>query len=45
MRPFTTTDEAWVVLVEQRGMSDGEAVDLWELDRVAARASGQQAIG
>ena len=30
MRPFTTTDEAWAALVEQRGMSDGEAVDLWE---------------
>lgn len=30
MRPFTTTDEAWAALVEQRGMNDGEAVDLWE---------------
>jgi len=30
MRPFTTTDEAWTALVKQRGMSDGEAVDLWE---------------
>ncbi|MFN8637173.1 MAG: HD domain-containing protein [Chloroflexota bacterium] len=30
MHPFTTTDEAWAALVEQQGMSDGEAVDLWE---------------
>jgi predicted HD phosphohydrolase len=30
MRPFTTTDEAWAALVAQRGMNDGEAVDLWE---------------
>jgi predicted HD phosphohydrolase len=30
MHPFTTTDEAWAALVEQRGMGDGEAVDLWE---------------
>jgi predicted HD phosphohydrolase len=30
VRPFTTTDEAWAALVEQRGMNDGEAVDLWE---------------
>jgi len=30
MCPFTTTDEAWSALVEQRGMCDGEAVDLWE---------------
>ena len=30
MRPFTTTDEAWAALVEQCGMNDGEAVDLWE---------------
>ncbi len=30
MRPFTTTDEAWAALLEQQGMSDGEAVDLWE---------------
>jgi predicted HD phosphohydrolase len=30
MRPFTTTDEAWAALVEQRGMSESEAVDLWE---------------
>ena len=29
MRPFSTTDEAWAALVEQRGMNDGEAVDLW----------------
>lgn len=29
MRPFATTDEAWASLVEQRGMNDGEAVDLW----------------
>lgn len=27
--PFTTTDEAWAALVEQQGMNDGEAVDLW----------------
>ncbi len=30
MRPFTTTDDAWAALIEQRGMNDGEAVDLWE---------------
>lgn len=30
MHPFTTTDAAWAALVEQRGMSEGEAVDLWE---------------
>jgi len=30
LRPFTTTDEAWAALVEQRDMNDGEAVDLWE---------------
>src|SRR6187455_1956004 len=30
LRPFTTTDEAWAALVEQCGMHDGEAVDLWE---------------
>lgn len=30
MQPFTTTDEAWAALVEQQGMGDGEAVDLWE---------------
>ena len=30
MRPFATTDEAWAALVEQRGMNEGEAVDLWE---------------
>lgn len=29
MQPFTTSDEAWAALVEQQGMSDGEAVDLW----------------
>lgn len=29
LRPFQTTDEAWAALVEQRGMNDGEAVDLW----------------
>ncbi|MCC6177483.1 MAG: HD domain-containing protein [Chloroflexi bacterium] len=30
MTPFATTDDAWAALVEQQGMSDGEAVDLWE---------------
>jgi predicted HD phosphohydrolase len=30
MGPFTTTDEAWAALVEQQGMGDGEAIDLWE---------------
>jgi predicted HD phosphohydrolase len=30
MQPFTSTDDAWAALVEQRGMNDGEAVDLWE---------------
>src|SRR3954449_10683774 len=30
MGPFTTTDEAWAALVEQRDMNEGEAVDLWE---------------
>jgi predicted HD phosphohydrolase len=30
MRPFETADEAWAALVEQRGMNDGETVDLWE---------------
>jgi predicted HD phosphohydrolase len=30
MGPFTTTDEAWAALTEQRGMNEGEAVDLWE---------------
>lgn len=30
MRPFATTAEAWAALVEQRGMNDGEPVDLWE---------------
>jgi predicted HD phosphohydrolase len=30
MEPFKTTDEAWAALAEQRGMCDGEAVDLWQ---------------
>jgi predicted HD phosphohydrolase len=30
MRPFETTDEAWAALIEQRGMSEGEALDLCE---------------
>ena len=30
MRPFTTADEAWAALLDQRGIGDGEAVDLWE---------------
>ncbi len=30
MEPFKTTDEAWAALVEQRGMGDGETIDLWE---------------
>jgi predicted HD phosphohydrolase len=30
VRPFTTTGEAWAALAEQRGMNDGEVVDLWE---------------
>ena len=30
MEPFKTTDQAWAALVEQRGMGDGESIDLWE---------------
>src|ERR1043166_9216718 len=30
MGPFATTDEAWAALAEQRGMNEGEVVDLWE---------------
>lgn len=30
MQPFATTDETWAALLEQRGMCEGEAVDLWE---------------
>jgi predicted HD phosphohydrolase len=30
MQPFATTDEAWAALLEQRGMCEGESVDLWE---------------
>jgi len=30
MRPFETTAEAWAALVEQQGMNEGEAVDLWQ---------------
>jgi predicted HD phosphohydrolase len=30
MQPFATTDEAWAALLAQRGMCEGEAVDLWE---------------
>ena len=30
MQPFTTTDEAWAALVEQQGLNDGEAIDLWQ---------------
>ena len=30
MEPFATTDEAWAALVAQRGISDGETIDLLE---------------
>jgi len=27
MRPFTTADDAWAALAEQRGMNDGEGLE------------------
>src|SRR3954467_165472 len=30
MQPFATTDEAWAALIEQRGMSEGESLDLYQ---------------
>ena len=36
MEPFKTADEAWGALVAQRGMSDGEAIDLLEHQLQAA---------
>jgi predicted HD phosphohydrolase len=43
LTPFTTTDEAWAALVEQRGMGDGEAVDLWEYQ--IQTAAGLERLG
>ncbi|MBV9355652.1 MAG: HD domain-containing protein, partial [Chloroflexi bacterium] len=30
MEPFTTVEAAWAAAKSQRGLGDGEAVDLWE---------------
>jgi len=37
-RPLRTADEAWAALEGQRGMSDGEAVDLWTHEVQTAQA-------
>ncbi len=42
VKPFTSADDAWQALEEQQGMSDGEAVDLWQHQLQTAAGLYQQ---
>ena len=42
MQPFASVDEAWAALEAQRGMNDGEPVDLWQHALQTAEGLEQQ---